>query len=232
VSLQIQATDSGGATLTYGATGLPAGLSINSSTGVISGTPTTSGTSSPTVTASDSTGASGSASFSWTVNPAGCTPGQLLGNPGFESGTASPWLATSGVVRAGTTAEPAHSGGFLALLGGHSSPTVNVLLQNVTLPTGCASYQLTFFKHIDTTEAATSASDTMAVQITGVSSPTVLATLATYSNLDAASGYQQVTLDLSAFAGQTFRIRFYNNGTSPGGKTTNFAIDDAALNVS
>jgi cellulose 1,4-beta-cellobiosidase len=70
VNLQISATDSGsGQTLTYSATGLPAGLSIASGTGVISGTPTTAATSSVTVTAKDGTGASGSASFSWVVNP-------------------------------------------------------------------------------------------------------------------------------------------------------------------
>ena len=68
-SLQVGATDSAsGQTLTYSATGLPAGLSINSSTGLISGTPTTAGTSSVTVTAKDTTGATGTASFSWAVN--------------------------------------------------------------------------------------------------------------------------------------------------------------------
>ena len=68
-SLQIGATDSAsGQTLTYSATGLPAGLSINASTGLISGTPTTAGTSSVTVTAKDTTGATGTASFSWTVS--------------------------------------------------------------------------------------------------------------------------------------------------------------------
>ncbi len=70
VSLQIQASDSAsGQTLTYSATGLPAGLSVNSSSGLISGTPTTAGTSNVTVTAEDTTGASGSASFTWTINP-------------------------------------------------------------------------------------------------------------------------------------------------------------------
>src|SRR5580692_444061 len=68
-SLQVQASDSGsGQTLSYSATGLPAGLSINSSTGLISGTPTTAGTSSVTVTATDTTGAKGTASFTWTVS--------------------------------------------------------------------------------------------------------------------------------------------------------------------
>jgi hypothetical protein len=75
-SLQVQASDSAsGQTLTYSATGLPAGLSINSSTGLISGTPTTTGTSSVTVTAKDGTGASGEATFSWVVNSSGGTCG-------------------------------------------------------------------------------------------------------------------------------------------------------------
>ena len=68
-SVQIHATDSGsGQALTYSATGLPAGLSVNASSGLISGTPTAQGTSSVTVTARDGTGASGSASFTWTVS--------------------------------------------------------------------------------------------------------------------------------------------------------------------
>ncbi len=71
-SLQIKASDSGsGQTLSYGATGLPAGLSINSSTGLISGTPTAAGTSNVTVTARDGTGATGSTSFTWTVSAGG-----------------------------------------------------------------------------------------------------------------------------------------------------------------
>ena len=68
VSLQMKGTDSAsGQTLTWSATGLPAGLSISSSSGLISGTPTTAGPSSVTVTAKDTTKASGSSSFTWTV---------------------------------------------------------------------------------------------------------------------------------------------------------------------
>jgi len=66
--LAIKATDSdSSATLAYAATGLPAGLSIASATGVISGTPSTTGTSNATVTVTDGTGASGTAAFTWTV---------------------------------------------------------------------------------------------------------------------------------------------------------------------
>jgi hypothetical protein len=90
-SVQVRASDSAsGQTLTYGATGLPAGLSINSSSGLISGTPTTAGTSNATVTARDSTGATGSATFSWTVNSGsgGCaTTNIALNKPTTASST-------------------------------------------------------------------------------------------------------------------------------------------------
>jgi hypothetical protein len=67
VSLAIQATDSDpGQTLTYTATGLPAGLSI-SSAGVISGTPTTLARNGITVTVADAAGAVGRVGFTWSV---------------------------------------------------------------------------------------------------------------------------------------------------------------------
>src|SRR5580658_6984282 len=85
VSLQISGTDSGGLSLTYSATGLPAALSISSS-GLITGSPTTAGSSSVVVTAKDSTGASGTASFTWTVNPAAGNTVTVT-NPGTQTTT-------------------------------------------------------------------------------------------------------------------------------------------------
>jgi hypothetical protein len=79
--LTIHATDSDTSqTLTYGATGLPGGLSINTTTGVISGTPPHAGTFTVTVTATDTTGASGSAGFTWTINNV-----VTVTNPGSQS---------------------------------------------------------------------------------------------------------------------------------------------------
>ncbi len=73
-SLPITASDSaGGQTMSWSASGLPAGLAINSGTGVISGTATTAGTSTVTVTATDGTGATGTTSFVWTASTPSAT---------------------------------------------------------------------------------------------------------------------------------------------------------------
>ncbi|MBT3221906.1 MAG: hypothetical protein HN348_22760 [Proteobacteria bacterium] len=76
VSLTIVGSDVDGPSTIWSATGLPAGLSINSSTGVISGTLTTANTYSVTVTLRDggSPEQSDSKSFTWTVNAVACDP--------------------------------------------------------------------------------------------------------------------------------------------------------------
>jgi hypothetical protein len=231
VSLQVTAADSAsGQSLTYSATGLPAGLSINSSSGVISGTPTTTGTASVTVKAADTTGASGTTSFTWTVTPSsGCTAKQLLGNPGFETGSAAPWTATAGVIRSNTSAEPAHSGQWLAGLDGYGVKHTDRLTQTVTVASACHTNTLSFWLRIDTTEVTSAAVDTLTLQVLN-SSGTVLATLATYSNLNATGQYGQQSFNLSAYAGQKIKVRFTGTETDKGGGTTNFLIDDAALN--
>ncbi|MFF8941436.1 M4 family metallopeptidase [Streptomyces sp. NPDC014864] len=220
VSLQIQASSTNGGALTYSASGLPAGLSINSSTGLISGTPTTAGTSSTTVTAKDSTGATGTTSFSWTVatSGGGCTSTQLLSNPGFESG-ATGWTSTSGVITT-DTGEAAHSGSYKAWLDGYGSSHTDTLSQSVTIPAGCKA-TFTFYLHIDTAETTTS-SQYDKLTVTAGST-----TLASYSNLNAASGYVQKSFDLSSLAGSTVTLKF--NGVEDSSLQTSFVVDDTAL---
>jgi len=78
-NLQIAATtNTSDTTLTYAATGLPAGVTINSSTGLISGTPTTAQSYTTTVTATNAYGNADTQSFAWmTTNPV-TTPSGLI----------------------------------------------------------------------------------------------------------------------------------------------------------
>ncbi len=68
-SVQITASDPESDALTYTATNLPAGMSINASTGEVTGTPTTLGTVYPTVTVSDGNNTR-SVSFNWNISEA------------------------------------------------------------------------------------------------------------------------------------------------------------------
>ncbi|MFK0288366.1 M4 family metallopeptidase [Streptomyces sp. NPDC090499] len=223
VSLQISASSTNSGSLTYAATGLPTGLSISSSTGAITGTPTTAGSYSTTVTVTDSTGATGTASFTWTVSSSGgggtCTSTQLLGNPGFESGNTT-WTATSGVITT-DSGEAARTGSYKAWLDGYGSTHTDTLSQSVTIPSGCTATTFTFYLHVDTAETTTS---TQYDKLTVTAGST---TLATYSNLNAASGYVQKSFSLGSYAGSTVTLKF--SGVEDSSLQTSFVVDDTAV---
>jgi serine protease len=223
-SLQMSATDSAsGQTFTWSASGLPAGLSINSSTGLISGTPTTAGTFTSTVTATDTTGASGSTSFTWTISSStgGCpSPGQKLVNPGFESGSTG-WSATSGVIN--TDGAYSHSGVGYAWLDGYGTTHTDTLSQAVTIPAGCSA-TLTYYLYINTSETTTTtAYDKLTLTVNGTA-------VQSFSNLNHSSGYVQRSVNLSSYAGQTVTLKW--TGTEDASLQTSFFIDDTALNAS
>lgn len=68
VTLPIQASDDDSATLTFSATNLPTGLTLEPSTGLISGTISASGTYTVAILVTDSSDSSDSATFTWHIN--------------------------------------------------------------------------------------------------------------------------------------------------------------------
>jgi hypothetical protein len=220
------------------ASGLPSGVTASfnptstTSTSVLTLTASataTTGTSTVTVT-----GTSGSLSHSTTISLTVTASGggggstQLLANTGFE--TTGSWTASSGVIcNAGCSGESAHGGVGFAWLDGYGSTHTDTLSQAVTITAGKSSATLQYYLHIDTNETTKStAYDTLTVQVLN-SSGTVLATLATYSNLNAATGYVVHTSSLAAYIGQKVTIKF--TGKEDSSEQTSFVLDDVTLTV-
>ncbi len=153
------------------------------------------------------------------------TPTELVKNGGFESGTTS-WTASSGVIT-NASGEAAHAGSYKAWLDGYGTATTDTVTQSVAIPSTASSATLSFWLHIDTDETTTTkVYDTLTVQVQS-SSGSVLATLATYSNLNQNTGYAQKTFDVSAYKGQTVKIYF--KGVEDSQDQTSFVIDDVSL---
>jgi Zn-dependent metalloprotease len=145
----------------------------------------------------------------------------LLLNPGFESGLVS-WTSTLGVIGQNGASQPTYSGLWNAWMDGYGSSHTDSITQSVTIPAG-SPVTLSYYVHIDTAEATGSpALDTMTVR----AGSTVLQTL---SNLDAATGYQLKTVDLSAYAGQTISLSF--TGVENSSLQTSFVVDDTAVTI-
>jgi hypothetical protein len=152
---------------------------------------------------------------------------QLLLNPGFESGNVS-WVTTAGVIDS-STGRPARTGSWKAWLDGYGTTHTDSCYQTITIPANATSATLSFWVRIDSAETTTTiAYDKLQVQIRN-SANTVLATLATYSNLNKKHTYVLKTFDLTAYRGQTIHVYFL--GTEDSSLQTSFVIEDTAVNV-
>jgi hypothetical protein len=151
---------------------------------------------------------------------AGCS-GQLLLNPGFESGNVD-WSTTSDVIT--DDSSDAYAGSWFAWLDGYTSKETDTLQQSVTIPATCTA-TLTYYLHVGTNERSSAgAIDTLALTVNGT-------TEQTFSNKTTTGGaYVLETVNLSAFAGKTATLLWTSKQT--GRRATNFFIDSTALNLS
>ncbi|WP_405792970.1 M28 family peptidase [Streptomyces sp. NBC_00029] len=218
-------------TVALSVSGAPAGVSAtlsptsvqsgsSSALSVQVGASTAPGTYTLTITGSGTV--SHTTTYTLTVTGGGtCTPRQLVVNGGFENG-ATPWSATAGVITNQSGQTP-HGGTYKAWLNGYGSTHTDSASQTLTIPSGCSTYRLGFFLHIDTDEDENVVYDRFTVSVGGQ-------TLETFSNLNANSGYAEKSYDLSQFAGQSVTLKF--NGTEDQSLQTSFVVDDVTLQVS
>ncbi len=155
-----------------------------------------------------------------TTTPTGggsCGAAQLLANTGFESGSTG-WTATSGVIT-NSSSQAAHAGSYKAWLDGYGTAHTDTLSQTVTIPSGCSGATLSFWLRVDTDETTTTtAYDKLTVTAKG-------STLATYSNLNASTGYVPKTLTVTGSGSTTITF----TGVEGSQIQTSFVLDDVTL---
>jgi hypothetical protein len=162
-----------------------------------------------------------------TVNGGGGGGTELIVNGGFE-GSAAPWTL-SGNGATFSTGGNQHSGTGYLILGGLNNGT-GAAFQQITIPSG-TSPSLNFWLNVTSTETTTTTQfDKFFVEVRSTSG-TLLATLATFSNLNKVAATNAYTLrgaySLASFAGQTVRIQF--RGTTDVSLITSFRVDDVSV---
>jgi thermolysin len=152
---------------------------------------------------------------------------ELLVNGGFE-GSVSPWVMSgTGALYTANGSSPQAGTGYIYF--GNGNSRTGQTYQTVTIPS-TATGTLTFWLNVTSAETTTTTQyDKLFVEVRNTSG-TLLATPATYSNLNKASSstsYTQRSLNLSAYRGQTVRIQFRT--TTDSSLITTFRVDSASL---
>ena len=153
------------------------------------------------------------------------TGGNLLANPGFESG-ASSWAGTTGLITT-NTGRPARTGSYKAWFGGNATTSTETLTQTVSIPSTATAANLAYWIRTDTAESGSTVYDTLRVQVVVNGATT---TLRTFSNVGTNATYTQFSHSLLAYRGQSVQVKFLMNEDSS--LQTSFVVDDTAVNVS
>ncbi|HVE57911.1 MAG TPA: M4 family metallopeptidase [Pyrinomonadaceae bacterium] len=161
-----------------------------------------------------------------TPTPTPTPGGNLLVNGGFE-GSASPWVGSgTGYFYVNPGNYPHGGTGYIYF--GVNNSVSGQSYQQVSIPS-TATGTLSFWLNVTSSETTTTTQyDKLFVEVRNTSG-TLLATLATYSNLNkgTAGVYSQKSFNVAAYKGQTVRIQF--RSTTDSSVTTTFRVDDASL---
>ena len=160
-----------------------------------------------------------------TLTVSSSTASEKIVNGSFESGTTG-WAGTTGVIGS-YAGQTAYDGTRFAWLGGNGYSTRETITQAVAIPSTATAANLSFALHIDTSETSTSTVYDRLVVTVKNSSGTVLGTLATYTNLNKAPGYQIRNFNLLAYKGQTVTLSFAM--TEDWSLQTSFVVDKVSL---
>jgi Zn-dependent metalloprotease len=153
------------------------------------------------------------------------TATEQIVNGSFESGTTG-WAGTTGVI-GNYAGQTAYDGTRFAWLGGNGTTASETITQAVAIASTATSANLTFALHIDTAETTTTTVYDKLVVTVKNSAGTVLGTLATYSNLNKATGYQIRSFNLLPYKGQTVTLSFAM--TEDSSLQTSFVVDKVSL---
>ncbi|MBI4852671.1 MAG: peptidase M4 family protein [Acidobacteria bacterium] len=155
------------------------------------------------------------------------TGAELLVNGGFET-SLSPWVASGAGALYTNNGNFPQAGTGYAYFGAANSVSGQTY-QQFTIPAG-TSKTLSFFLNVTSAETTTSTQfDKLFVEVRN-SSGALLATLATYSNLNKGTSGSYGTaksFSLAAYAGQTIRVQFRT--TTDSSAITTFRVDSASV---
>jgi PKD repeat protein len=214
VTLQLTAVSSQAYPIqSYGATGLPPGLTLNPQTGQITGMPTTAGSYAVSAWATDSNGiTSPSQGFSWTVNQSG-TDQVTLANPGPQTST----VGARGALQLAAVSSQGYAISSYGATGLPPGLTLNPQTGAITgVPTTAGSYAVTAWAADSDAMISTSQTFTWTVNPSGTDQVTL-----TNPGPQTGTVGAGVTLPLQASSSLGYAILDYTAGGLPGGLTLN-----------
>jgi len=155
------------------------------------------------------------------VPPTATPGGNIIVNPGFENGTTGWTQYSSGGYQLIDGTRP-HAGAYSVYTCGYNSCN-EYIEQTVTVP---SNGTLTYWWYMTSSEGTTTAYDYLYVRVYSTSG-TLLGTVRTWSNKNTRNVWAMDTLSLSAYAGQTVKLRFA--ATTDTSVLSAFFVDDVTL---